>query len=175
MSIQLTPSPNNYKGTEADRLASSRVYQSYDILQVTDKPGQFYFGAQSGEPFSGLLPFQTALKYHNPVAANATATLTAAQVKAGVITSTSAAATSLTLPTGALLGSALKAARGLWFEFAVDNSVGGNIVTVVASAGIVAATAVITGSATLTVGVGAVGLFKIYFLTATTAVIYRIG
>lgn len=107
-------------------------------------------------------------------AQNATGTITAANLLKKYITSTSAAAVTLTLPTATLLGAALGAARGTEFDFTVDNSAGANIVTVAVGAGIVAGTAVITGSDTLTVAAGAIGKFKIIFKTATTAVLFRV-
>jgi len=56
------------------------------------------------------------------VAINATATATAAQVITGYITSTSAAATVITLPTGTLLGAALSATAGTVMDLYVDNT-----------------------------------------------------
>jgi len=61
---------------------------------------------------------------HVAVTANASATLTAAKVASGYITSTSAAATTLTLPTGTLLGTALGAAKGTVFDLYIDNTAG---------------------------------------------------
>lgn len=107
------------------------------------------------------------------VAKNATATLTAQELGKGVITSTSAAATSLTLPTAVKVIGHLKAKRGDNYPFIVDNSAGASIVTLVVATGIVAAPAVITGGATLTVAVGSVGFFKIYFTSPTAALLYR--
>lgn len=95
-----------------------------------------------------------------PVAANATATLTPAQVISGYITSTSAAATTLTLPTGTLLGAALGATAGTTLELFVDNTAGANTVTVaVAVNGILnaLATAVAASFGLLTVPSGVTG------------------
>lgn len=108
------------------------------------------------------------------VAIDATATLTASQLGKGVITTTSAAATSLTLPVAVDIVNHLKAQRGDQYEFVVDNSVGANIVTVVINTGItLLGTVVITGSSTLTVAVASVGIFKLYFTSATTAKLIR--
>lgn len=175
MSFELTPSPNVYKGTKADLAASSRNYKAYDILQISDDPGQFYFGGQPDQTPKDLLPFQTAVKKHTGLAVNVTATLTAAQSRSGLLTSTSAAAVTITTLTAALWLAALKAAAGTWFDFAIDNSAGANTVTLVGGTGVTAATAVITGGATLTTAAGAVGMFRLYFSSATVAKIYRIG
>lgn len=107
---------------------------------------------------------------------NSTATATATQVATGYITSTSASATSITLPSATLLASALGVTGGgAIFDLIVDNSAGANTVTVVASGTITAASAVLTGGATLTVASGATGLFRIYFSSTTVAKIYRMG
>src|ERR1035437_1694348 len=78
---------------------------------------------------TGLLFLDSVVEINTPVAINATATATAAQVASGYITSTSAAATTITLPTGTLLGTALGAAQGTIFELYIDNTAGANTVT----------------------------------------------
>src|ERR1700761_7816568 len=90
-------------------------------------------------------------------AINATATATAAQVITGYITSTSAAATTITLPTGTLLGAALGASKGTVFDLIVDNTGGANTVTLaVATNGILsdAATTTAASFGQLTVAAG---------------------
>lgn len=125
---------------------------------------------------SGISSLGGNVENHTASAINSTATATAAQVATGLITSTSAAATAITFPSAAGLLAVLPGcAAGTWFDLAVDNSAGANTVTMTASATITAATAVITGGATLTVASGAVGLFKIYFSGAAVAKVYRIG
>lgn len=108
-------------------------------------------------------------------AVNTTATTTAAAILGGLITSTSAAAVALTLPLATALATAAGAVQGTSIDFMVDNSAGANTVTVTANTGIAAiAGPVITGGATLTVASGTVGMFRIYFTSATTAKIARI-
>jgi hypothetical protein len=68
-------------------------------------------------------------------AINATATATAAQVATGYITSTSAAAVTITLPTAALLATQLAAHQGIIFDLYIDNTGGANTVTVALGAG----------------------------------------
>lgn len=106
-------------------------------------------------------------------AINSTATATAAQVATGYITSTSGAATSITLPTATLLAAQLNANAGSSFDLIVDNSQGSSTVTMVVGSGIAAAS-VITGGTTLTLATRTVGLFKIIFTSTTDAVISRI-
>jgi hypothetical protein len=111
-------------------------------------------------------------------AINATATATAAQVATGYITSTSAAATTITLPTGTLLGAAIGAARGTVLELYVDNTAGASTVTIaVATNGILSSAAADTAGSfgDLTIASGATGLarFTIMFSSATAYVFTR--
>jgi hypothetical protein len=111
-------------------------------------------------------------------AINATATATAAQVATGYITSTSAAATAITLPTGTLLGAALSATQGTVLDLFVDNTAGASTVTmVVATNGILSSAAADTPGSfgDLTIAAGATGLacFRIMFSSATAYVFTR--
>jgi hypothetical protein len=111
-------------------------------------------------------------------AINATATATAAQVATGYITSTSAAATTITLPTGTLLGAAIGATQGTVLDLYVDNTGGANTVTIaVATNGILSSAAADTAGSfgDLTVASGATGLarFTIMFSSATAYVFTR--
>jgi len=114
-------------------------------------------------------------------AINATATATAAEVATGYITSTSAAATTITLPTGTLLGAALGATAGTTLDLFVDNTAGANTVTIaVATNGILSAAAAAgsgAGAGLLTVpsGVTGIGCFRIMFASATAYVFSRIA
>lgn len=74
------------------------------------------------------------------VALNATGTLTAAMMLGGIVTSTTAAAVTATLDTGALLETALLAvypnlAVNDYFEFSIINTGGTNAVTVATASG----------------------------------------
>jgi hypothetical protein len=111
-------------------------------------------------------------------AINATATATAAQVATGYITSTSAAATTITLPTGTLLGAALGAAKGTVLELYVDNTGGASTVTIaVATNGILSSAAADTpgsfGDLTIAAGVTGLARFTIMFSSATAYVFTR--
>ena len=63
------------------------------------------------------------------------AALTVAQLTTGKITSTSAAAVAITLPTAALLSTGIAAVAGQEFIFIVDNTAGANTVTLTLGAG----------------------------------------
>lgn len=121
---------------------------------------------------TALSKINAPLVTHTPTAANATATLTAAQVATGYITSTSGAATLLTLPTGTLLGAALGAVQGTVHELYIDNTAGANTVTIaVATNGVLsdAATTTAASFGQLTVASGVTGLarFTLMFSSAT--------
>lgn len=108
-------------------------------------------------------------------AVNTTGAVTAAELAGGLITSTSAAAVSVTLPTAALLATQLSAVRGTQFEFIVDNSVGANTVTVVVALGITVGTTALTGGDSLTISTAqSVGVFRLVFTSATTAILRRV-
>ena len=105
-------------------------------------------------------------------AINATATVTATQAATGYITSTSAAATTLTLPTGTLLGAALGAVKGTVFDLYIDNTAGASTITVaVAVNGILSALAVAVaasaGLLTIPSGVTGQAKFTLMFSSAT--------
>jgi hypothetical protein len=111
-------------------------------------------------------------------AINATATATAAQVATGYITSTSASPTTITLPTGTLLGAALGASRGTVLELYVDNTAGASTVTIaVATNGILSSAAADTagsfGDLTIASGATGIGRFTIMFSSATAYVFTR--
>jgi hypothetical protein len=111
-------------------------------------------------------------------AINATAVATAAQVATGYITSTSASATSITLPTGTLLGGLIGATRGTSFDLYVDNTAGASTVTMVVSTNAILSTAAVDTAASfgdLTIAAGVTGLarFTIMFSSPTAYVFTR--
>lgn len=111
-------------------------------------------------------------------AINSSATATAAQVATGYITSTSGSATTITLPTGTLLGTQLGATQGTVLDLYVDNTAGANTVTMaVATNGIKSdaanTTAASFGQLTVASGVTGIGRFTIMFSSATAYVFTR--
>lgn len=123
---------------------------------------------------------KAAKRVHSPAAINATATATAAEVATGYITSTSAAPTTITLPTGTLLGEALNAVRGTVFDLFIDNTAGANTVTIaVAVNGILSTAAADSatsfGDLTVASGVTGIGCFRLMFSSATAYVFTRIA
>jgi hypothetical protein len=111
-------------------------------------------------------------------AINATATATAAQVASGYITSTSAAATTITLPTGTDLGTAIGATQGTVLDLFIDNTAGANTVTIAVNTNAILSTAAADTAGSfgdLTVAAGATGLarYTIMFSSATAYVFTR--
>jgi len=116
--------------------------------------------------------------HRTTVSIPATATATPAQIAAGYIITTSAAATTITLPTGTLLGAAVNAIKGTTLDFFVDNTGGANTVTIaVAVNGILSTAAVDTAGSfgDLTVASGVTGLarYTIMFSSPTAYVFTR--
>jgi ABC-type tungstate transport system substrate-binding protein len=110
-------------------------------------------------------------------AINSTTTATTAQVVGGYITSTSAAVTTITLPTAAAIATQLGGAvsRGTSFEFSVDNTSGANTITLAVNTGITVPTSAVTGGSTLTVSTAnKLGRFRLTFTSPTTAVLFRL-
>jgi hypothetical protein len=118
---------------------------------------------------------------HQPTAFNAidaTADATAAQVADGYITSTSVAATTITMPTGTALGAALGASRGTVLDLYVDNTAGASTVTMAVNTNAILSTAAADTAGSfgdLTIAAGATGLarYTIMFSSATAYVFTR--
>lgn len=112
-------------------------------------------------------------RHPQTAAINSSGTATAAQVATGYITSTSAAGTTITLPTGTLLGTALGATAGTTFDLIIDNTAGVSTVTVavavngVLSDAAVTAGAVAFGDLTIASGVTGIARFTLMFSSAT--------
>lgn len=128
--------------------ASEALYQAGTAPVITERRGQ------RGQAAPGVL--------------NATGTLTAAMISAGIVTSTTAAGVTATLDTGAIMDAALELAIGDSFDWSAINT-GPNAFTVTAAA-----------SGHTVVGAGAVatltsGVFRTRKTAADTFVTYRIG
>lgn len=113
-------------------------------------------------------------------AINSTATATAAQVSTGYITSTSGAATTITLPTGTLLGAQLGASAGTVFDLIVDNTAGSNTVTLAVGTNNIQsayAAAEAGGAGLLTVpsGVTGIAVYRFMFSSATACAFTRVA
>jgi hypothetical protein len=111
-------------------------------------------------------------------AINATATATAAQVASGYITSTSAAGTTITLPTGTDLGTAIGATKGTVLDLYIDNTAGASTVTIAVNTNAILSTAAADTAGSfgdLTVAAGATGLarYTLMFSSATAYVFTR--
>lgn len=129
---------------------------------------------------AGAISISTPFYKNTLTALDSTGTITAAILKTGGITSTSAAGVTATIDSVANLVTAFGATTGTVIDFLVLNP-GSNTVTVAVPSGMVVAKQVSSGdtavSALLTVAasatIGSAG-FKIVFLSATAAVLHRI-
>ena len=145
------------------------------VIYVDDTVGVQYEWDAINSKFDKIS--NNGLVYRTGVTITGAATLTAAQLATGSIIYTGSAQ-SVTLPTATLIGAELRASQGTRFDFVVDNTGGSGTCTIVVGTGIVAATPVITGGATLTVAASAtqgIGTFRLIFSSATAAVLFRLG
>lgn len=111
---------------------------------------------------------RSAGQFVTPSAVNATATLTAANLIGQIITSTTAAAVSGTLPTGALMEAAADFAIGDILDWSVVNTGATNAFTVVAAA----SGHTVIGN--MAVAASSSGSFRMLKTAASTFVTYRV-
>jgi len=116
--------------------------------------GPVLFDRQNYQPTPGTL--------------NATGTLTAALIQGGIVTSTTAAAVTATLDTGAILDAASTFAIGDSFDWSAINTGAANAFTVTASTG-----HTIVGAAA--VALSTTGRFRTLKTAASTFVTYRLS
>jgi len=137
-------------------------------------------GANGLNPHFEQPTFDASIEVHTPRAVNATATLTVAQVASGYITSTSAAATTMTMPTGTLLGAELEAVKGTIHDLYIDNTAGANTVTIAVGTNAIvsalgAANAAESGLLTVPAGVTGQACFRLMFSSPTAYTFTRIA
>lgn len=150
-------------------------------LDVSNGTGNFKTSTGPSVFLGSTNVYSNAVNFgHTPVAINSTGTATAAQVASGYITSTSAAATTITLPTGTLLGTQLVATQGTTFDLFIDNTAGANTVTIaVAVNGILSAAGVANaasqGLLTVPSGVTGQACFRLMFSSATAYTFTRVA
>lgn len=143
--------------------------------------GAFRIGSVSTIPTGvNLQSDGTFIQGHTPTAINSTATATSTQVVTGYITSTSAAPTTITLPTGTSLGSLLSATQGTIHYLWIDNTAGASTVTIAVNTNAIlsadaAANAASVGLLTIPSGVTGQGCFMLMFSSATAYTFSRIA
>ena len=156
-------------------IPAAAIYAQVDGTPGTnDMPGRLVFSTTAdgaASPTERLRITNDGVQAYNqpaPAAVNATATLTAANLKAGIITSTSAAATDMTLPTGTDTQAGFSGTYdNMTFEWSVINT-GPSLVRVLAGT---AHTVVGSGS----VATGTSGRFASRRTAANTFVTYRLA
>lgn len=119
-----------------------------------------------------------------PAAINSTASATAAQVATGYITSTSAASTTITLPTITAIAAALPGTvgAGTVFDLYIDNTAGSNTVTITLDSSMTKSqVAQVTtygvptfGLFTVASGASGIGCFRFVFSSGTAACVARV-
>jgi len=148
------------------------ITASTDIWGWGYGPGNFAFTKYLGY-FNTTNMFENSpVSYSSTLTAiNATATATAAQIGTRYITSTSAAATTITLPTAAAMATQINSAgQGFVFDFWIDNFSGASTVTIALGTGMTS-----IGSPTLSIAAGSQpAKFELVFTSATTCGIARI-
>lgn len=132
----------------------------------------------SDNGFIGNIAGSGSVTHASTSAINATGTATAAQVATGYITSTSALATTITLPTGTNLGAQLGAVRGTVFDLYIDNTAGANAVTVAVNTNAILSTAATDtagsfGDLTVAAGVTGIARYTLMFASPTAYVFTR--
>lgn len=178
--------------TAAEWLTSTEILAVNEIAVISDDSTRIKWGIaptslqKVGKTFAQLpyidlgaavikSPIPLASRFAVPV----TATLTAAQLLQKYISSTSAAAVALTVPTVAQLLAAVginaaAAALSVEFDFEVENLFGASSVTVTLPALLtVPGTVGLTGGGNLVVVAGSVGKFKIIVKDMTHGLIFR--
>lgn len=162
---------------------TANTYEHGSIMIMRDTAGTaspiFINTGSSASPVFSVLSVNGQGAHPNTAAINSTATATAAQVVTGYITSTSASPTTITLPTGTLLGAALGATQGTTLDLFIDNTGGASTVTIaVAVNGILSSAATAGAGAnfgllTIPAGVTGIGRFSLTFSSATAYVFSR--
>jgi hypothetical protein len=150
--------------------------RTLENVNANEASGSYTFTGNN--TFSGTNTFGASVTKRTGVAVNSTATLTAAQVATGWISSTSAATVTMTMPTGTLLGTQLGASQGTTFELYIDNSAGANVVTIAPGTNAILSdagttTAASFGDVTVGAGVTGVGRFTLMFSSSTAYVYTR--
>lgn len=127
---------------------------------------------------NGSITVPNVIRLHTPAVVNASVTLSAANMLAGVVATTATSAVAFTTPTATAIAALIPGcAKGTAFDLIFDNSASSSsgAITITLDGSItVVNPAIITGGATLTLAVGTTGKFSFYFTSATTAKCYRV-
>lgn len=155
-----------------------RSENGFQDISINSTTGAVTIDATFGATTSVTKLSFTAQTHPTTAAINATATATAEQVATGYITSTSAAATTITLPTGTALGTAIGAVRGTVLDLYVDNTLGASTVTIAVNTNAILSSAAADTAGSfgdLTIASGATGIarYTIMFASATAYVFTR--
>jgi len=127
---------------------------------------------------SGTITAANFTRKTSPAPFDSTGTITAAKMLRSTIKCVSTSAVTMTTPTATAIAALIpNCGQGTSFELTIDNSGSSSAgaVTLALDASIVQPPAeIITGQKTLTLAIGTVGRFYIYFISGTAAKIYRV-
>lgn len=152
-------------GTVVNGVSTFGPYTNGALIQVDGGPATCIVAIGTSP---AILPRAAGRLQGDPVALNATGNITAAAIFGGIVTSTTAAAVTGTLPTGAVLDAASDLAIGDAYDWSVINTGATNAFTVAAATG-----HTIVGSATVALSTSA--QFRTRKTAAATYITYRIS
>jgi len=148
----------------ADEEYQSLAFSAATTLRFEASASEILFGYGTDEVIIERRSYQAQ---PTPIALDATGPLTAAMIAAGIITSTTAAAVSGTVPTGTVLDAALLMNAGDSVDFTVI-ATGANAFTIVVASGV-------TNVGSLVTATGTSGRFRLRKTAAATYIIYRLS
>lgn len=168
-----TGNSNVFLGRDAGNNASQKVDAVNSMALGTGAYTTASNQVVLGNASVNLTVLRNSLDTHTTAAINSTATATAAQVATGYITSTSAAPTTITLPTGTALGTQLGAVQGTVFDLYIDNTAGASTITIAVNTNAIQSSE--GGTLTVPSGVTGQACFRIMFSSATAYTFSRIA
>ena len=148
----------------ADEEYQSSAFTGATTVRIEASASEVFYGQGTDEVPIERRSYQAQPA---PVALDATGPLTAAMIAAGLITSSTAAAVSGTVPTGTVLDAALQIGIGESIDFSVI-ATGANAFTIVVASGV-------TNVGSLVIATVTSGRFRLRKTAAATYIIYRLS
>lgn len=168
--------PRMYTGPIADLMQDGRIWGVNEFITPSDGPPGVLFRGNGVDKFLGLFQIGQSVR---PMALTVSSTAAGTSavildgIRKGLITSTNTGAQTITMPTDAVLRASIKPTFCMQLEFTVENT-GTGIITVAVATGVTVAPAIVTGSDTLTVAVGSIGIFRLIFKSAGGTLLSRV-
>jgi hypothetical protein len=152
------------KQVAADEDYASAAFSAATLVRIEAGPSEVFFGQGTDEV---VFEKRGLVNQPAPVALDATGALTAAMVASGIVTSTTAAAVTGTLPTGTVLKAA--------FQLAIGEAIDFSVIATGANAFTVAVAADVTNVGSLIVATGTSGRFRLRRTADLSHVVYRLS